>query len=94
MRAAEHGREVLRALKFRVVNIIEKSCVMKDRPTVACIEWMEPLMAAGNWMPELVERAGGVSLFGEAGKHARVAVGVPSLPLDAAVEVDALFAID
>jgi iron complex transport system substrate-binding protein len=26
-------------------------------------------MAGGNWMPELVQRAGGVNLFGEAGKH-------------------------
>jgi len=26
-------------------------------------------MSAGNWMPELVELAGGVPLFGEAGKH-------------------------
>ncbi len=26
-------------------------------------------MAAGNWMPELVEMAGGVNLFGSAGKH-------------------------
>ncbi|HMC59893.1 MAG TPA: cobalamin-binding protein [Candidatus Solibacter sp.] len=38
-------------------------------PRVACIEWMEPLMAAGNWTPELIEMAGGVNLFGEAGKH-------------------------
>jgi iron complex transport system substrate-binding protein len=29
------------------------------RPTVACVEWLEPLMAAGNWVPELVELAGG-----------------------------------
>jgi iron complex transport system substrate-binding protein len=36
---------------------------------VACIEWIDPLMAAGNWSPELVEMAGGVNLFGEAGKH-------------------------
>jgi iron complex transport system substrate-binding protein len=36
---------------------------------VACIEWVDPLMAAGNWMPELVEMAGGVNLFGTAGKH-------------------------
>ncbi|HTI49509.1 MAG TPA: ABC transporter substrate-binding protein, partial [Planctomycetaceae bacterium] len=34
-----------------------------------CIEWIEPLMAAGNWVPELVAIAGGVNLFGEAGKH-------------------------
>ena len=39
------------------------------RPTVACIEWMEPLMAAGNWTPELIDIAGGVNLFGEPGKH-------------------------
>ena len=37
---------------------------------VACIEWVDPLMAAGNWVPELVEMAGGENLFGEAGKHA------------------------
>jgi iron complex transport system substrate-binding protein len=41
----------------------------RPRPTVACIEWVDPLMAAGNWVPELVELAGGVNLFGEAGKH-------------------------
>ena len=32
-------------------------------------------------------------VFGEAGRHARAAVGVPSLPLGAAVEVDAVIAI-
>ena len=32
-------------------------------------------------------------VFGEAGKHARAAVGVPSLPLGAAVEVDAVIAL-
>jgi enamine deaminase RidA (YjgF/YER057c/UK114 family) len=34
------------------------------------------------------------AILGEAGIHARAAVGVPSLPLDAAVEVEALFAVD
>ncbi len=65
----DHGREVLRDLKTRMVNIIEKSCVVKKRPTVACIEWIEPLMAAGNWVPELVELAGGANVAGEPGKH-------------------------
>ena len=32
-------------------------------------------------------------LFGDAGKHARAAVGVPALPLGAAVEVDAILAV-
>ncbi len=34
-----------------------------------------------------------VEVFGDAGKHARSAVGVPVLPLGAAVEVDAIFAV-
>ncbi len=39
------------------------------RPSIACIEWIEPLMAAGNWVPELVDLVGGRNLFGAAGKH-------------------------
>ena len=34
-----------------------------------------------------------VAVFGEAGKHARSAVGVPSLPLGVAVEIDAIVAV-
>jgi iron complex transport system substrate-binding protein len=39
------------------------------RPRVACIEWLEPLMVAGNWVPELVELAGGVDVLGTSGTH-------------------------
>ncbi len=39
------------------------------RPRVLTIEWIEPLMVAGNWMPELVEMAGGENLLGVAGEH-------------------------
>jgi iron complex transport system substrate-binding protein len=39
------------------------------RPRVACIEWIEPLMAAGNWTPELIAMAGGVDVFGKPGIH-------------------------
>ena len=34
-----------------------------------------------------------IDVFGEAGKHARAAVGVGSLPLNASVEIDAIFAL-
>ena len=34
-----------------------------------------------------------VAVFGDAGRHARTTVGVPSLPLDAAVEVEGMFRI-
>ena len=38
-------------------------------PTVLAMEWIEPLMAAGNWMPSLIELAGGRSVLAEAGAH-------------------------
>jgi iron complex transport system substrate-binding protein len=65
----ERGVELNRYLQGRMDAIAEKARSLSPRPSVACIEWIEPLMAAGNWMPELVERAGGVNLFGAAGKH-------------------------
>jgi enamine deaminase RidA (YjgF/YER057c/UK114 family) len=34
-----------------------------------------------------------VSVFGEAGRHARTTIGVPSLPIDAPVEVEGVFEI-
>src|SRR5262249_49497264 len=63
-------RRVLTRLRERIASIVWKTKKLEARPTVACIEWIDPLMAAGNWVPELVEFAGGTNLFGEAGKHA------------------------
>jgi iron complex transport system substrate-binding protein len=41
----------------------------RSRPSIACLEWIDPLMSCGNWVPQLVEIAGGTNLLGEAGKH-------------------------
>lgn len=41
----------------------------KQKPRVAVLEWLDPLMGAGNWTPELVMYAGGEALFGEIGQH-------------------------
>ena len=38
-------------------------------PRVTVLEWLDPLMAAGNWTPELVTYAGGENVFGEIGLH-------------------------
>jgi iron complex transport system substrate-binding protein len=66
---AQRGEDVVSALQRRMAEIASRTGKIAARPAVACIEWIEPLMAAGNWMPELVEMAGGVNLFGQAGKH-------------------------
>jgi iron complex transport system substrate-binding protein len=58
-------------LNERIQNIAKKTVVLsaRDRPRVACIEWVEPLMLAGNWTPQLIELAGGQSLLAPAEKH-------------------------
>lgn len=49
---------------------IQALCAQADRrPVVACVEWLDPLMVAGNWIPELVEIASGTSLLAEPGVH-------------------------
>lgn len=65
------GEAVVAKLQARVQEITNQTegIAQSDRPTVACIEWSSPLMAAGNWIPELVEMAGGRSLFGKVGQH-------------------------
>ncbi len=66
----EQGEALIADLRRRMQNIADRVKKLTDRPSVACIEWIDPLMAAGNWMPTLVEMAGGVNLFGQADQHA------------------------
>jgi iron complex transport system substrate-binding protein len=67
--AADRGREVVGRLKQRMIAIEARARSSASRPRIACIEWIDPLMAAGNWIPELIAMAGGDNLFGKAGEH-------------------------
>ncbi|SPF42042.1 conserved hypothetical protein [Candidatus Sulfopaludibacter sp. SbA4] len=51
----ERGEEVVSALEARIGALASGG---EPRPRVACIEWIEPLMAAGNWTPELISEIG------------------------------------
>src|SRR5262249_16734280 len=53
----------------RLAAIRTRAARVHNRPRVACIEWMEPLMAAGNWIPELVDLAGGTYEMAVPGAH-------------------------
>jgi iron complex transport system substrate-binding protein len=66
---SQRGESVVSRLQLRMNEIATLANQVESRPRVACIEWQEPLMAAGNWMPELVELAGGKNLFGLVGRH-------------------------
>jgi iron complex transport system substrate-binding protein len=58
--------EVVERARTRLAAVTEGTADL-PRPVVACIEWLEPLMLAGNWMPELVGLAGGSYPFATAG---------------------------
>ncbi|MFL6352844.1 MAG: cobalamin-binding protein [Bryobacteraceae bacterium] len=63
------GEALTTSLQTRMRQIQERANATASKPGVAAIEWLEPLMAAGNWVPELIEMAGGKNLFGVAGAH-------------------------
>lgn len=58
-------------LQARVEAIRHKTASLapEQRPRTAFIEWIEPLMLAANWTPELVAIAGGHNLLTKSGVH-------------------------
>ena len=66
---SQRANELIASLTQRLAEIRERTSAIKTRPRVAAIEWLGPLMAGRNWMPELIEIAGGRSLFAQGGEH-------------------------
>jgi iron complex transport system substrate-binding protein len=62
----ERGVILTATMRKRMKGIADQTHALGTKPTVACIEWLDPLIVSGNWMPELVEMAGGVNLFSKA----------------------------
>lgn len=65
--ASDAAERVVAELQARMNAIAETAADLPEKPTVATVEWIDPLMAADHWMPELVAMAGGRNLFGAAG---------------------------
>ncbi|HEV7764336.1 MAG TPA: cobalamin-binding protein [Thermoanaerobaculia bacterium] len=79
---AERGAALVEHMRREMASIAAVASEADDKPRVAMIEWLAPLMTAGNWAPELVALAGGINLLGEAGKHS------PWIEWDALVDAD------
>lgn len=92
----EQGVEGARACGLMILAQLKAALGSLDR-----VERVVKLGAFVNSTPDFTDQpkvANGaselmVAVFGDAGKHARSAVGVPSLPLGVAVEVDAIVAV-
>jgi iron complex transport system substrate-binding protein len=66
---AEAGARLIAQSRERLDRIRRKVGHARSRPRVACIEWLDPLMVAGNWIPEMVELGGGSYELVAAGAH-------------------------
>ena len=64
--APERGVKLVGNLQARMAAIEAEAVCADTTPSVACIEWIDPLMAGGNWIPELVSMASGVDVYGAA----------------------------
>ncbi|MEM6672859.1 MAG: cobalamin-binding protein [Planctomycetota bacterium] len=78
----EEGAAAVAELERRVAELEERTSALGARPDVLTIEWIDPVMIGGTWMPELVRIAGGTALVTEPGQHA------PTLDLDALRALD------
>lgn len=69
LKDVQAGEELVGNLSARLSDLGGRTKRLAARPSIACIEWIDPLMFAANWVPSLVEVAGGRVLIGESGKH-------------------------
>ncbi len=65
----KEGRKLVVSLQRRIDVI--RAMKIRQRPKVACIEWVDPLFTAGHWVPQMVEYAGGVNGMSVSGEPSR-----------------------
>ena len=61
---AEQMQRRIDAVAARITESVE-SAGSAAKPRVLHLEWVDPLMCGGHWVPEMVEMAGGVNCFGD-----------------------------
>ena len=67
---APEGARVRETLAERIRAIASRAARASSRPRVVSLEWIDPLMLGGTWMPELIELAGGAPVGAREGQPA------------------------
>lgn len=74
--SARPAREMAARLRQRIEAVRSKASRTVYKPRVACIEWLDPIIVAGHWIPEMVQLAGGIDELAQPGKSSRrMAIG-------------------
>jgi iron complex transport system substrate-binding protein len=63
----KEARSLVSALRRRIAAVT-RAVAGARRPLVVCLEWLDPPFAAGHWVPEMVDLAGGAEVLGQAGQ--------------------------
>ncbi|GIW44989.1 MAG: cobalamin-binding protein [Candidatus Binatia bacterium] len=71
LRCASQGEELAGKMRAEIAAVARTVQRARYRPRVLCLEWLDPPMVAGNWMPALVECAGGQAVLSRAGEESR-----------------------
>jgi iron complex transport system substrate-binding protein len=86
--AAPAGRVLVSGIRARMAALAEATSGLgRPRPSVVCLEWIDPVFPMGNWSPELIDLAGADDPLGAAGVHST------SAPWDAVRDADPQFLI-
>ena len=65
----EAGERLCAELMQRLERVAARVRDKKTKPRVACLEWLDPLMTAGHWVPEQVALAGGIDVLAKPGER-------------------------
>lgn len=66
----EEAEALLAGLERRL-EAVRSRVAGRPRPRVLALEWLDPPFAGGHWVPEMIDLAGGVDVFGEPGGHSQ-----------------------
>jgi iron complex transport system substrate-binding protein len=67
----ERATELVATLRGRVNTVETTAARASETPSVAVLDWLDPVMVAGHWIPEMVEKAGGAYGMADHGAHSR-----------------------
>ena len=94
----EEGQEAAKNCALNIISQIKKACDGNLNKVKNCIKITGFVNSKDDFIdqPKVLNGASDLisNVFGDSGKHARAAISVNSLPLGAAVEIEAVFEIN
>ena len=69
LNATARANDLVKHIESEIEKVEVITNDIEEKKSVACIEWIEPMMNAGNWIPTVIEKAGGINTLGKESSH-------------------------